>query len=72
MTKESSTKIILVIVVGAVGLETILTEANDAYGQWILPADVNKLHQNVHHGTPGITAEDNNQTTITKILTNKP
>jgi hypothetical protein len=72
MTKKLFTRIVLVIVVGAVGLETILTEANDAYGQWILPADVNELHQNMHHGTPEITAKGNNQTTITKILTNKP
>jgi hypothetical protein len=72
MTKELSTKIILVIVVGAVGLETILTEANDAYGQWMLPADVNELHQSVHHRNPGSTAEGNNETTITRIFTNKP
>jgi C-terminal processing protease CtpA/Prc len=64
--------IALVLVVVAVGLETILSEANDAYGQWMSPADLNEMHQNMHHSVAGFTAEGNNQKTITKILINKP
>ena len=64
--------IALFLIVAAVGLETILTEPNDAYGQWMLRADVNEMHQNMHHGAAGFTTEGNNQTTITKIPINKP
>lgn len=73
MTKKLFTGIVLVILVDVViGLQIILTHANHAYGQWILPTGLNEIHQNAHHGTPGIIVEGYNQTTTTTKIVTKP
>ena len=68
MTEKLVIGVMLLIVVGAVGLEIILRQANYVYAQWIEPTDLSGINQSMHHRTSALTAAHNNQTTI---ITNK-
>jgi hypothetical protein len=58
--------VILVLVVGAIGSNIILIETNYVYAQWITPADLSGINQNMHQKTSVATSAHNNHiTTIT-------
>jgi len=68
MTEKLFTNIMLVIVVlvavGAIGSNIILIETNYVYAQWITPADLSGINQNMHQKT-SVATSTNRTTTIT-------
>ena len=60
--------IVVLVIVGAVGSNIILIETNYVYAQWITPADLSGINQNMHQKTSAATSTHNNHTTT---ITNK-